>query len=71
MDEQTSLYIIFQIDTRVAPVVGRVGPSKRKKKKKKSPQDVAMTTESVTANRKTGSVYDIWGSGDQTKDLKE
>ena len=52
-------------------MVGRVGPSKRKKKKKKSQQDVAMTTESLSTNRKTGSVYDIWGSGDQKKDQKE
>ncbi|KAL5272281.1 hypothetical protein ACHWQZ_G000487 [Mnemiopsis leidyi] len=63
----------LQIDTRVAPVVGRLGPSKRKKKKKKSqPQpDVAMTTESMSANRKTGSVYDIWGDDNQKQDQKE
>ena len=62
----TSLYL--QIDTRVAPVVGRVGPRKKKKKKKPAPQpDVTMVTGS--ANRKNG--YDIWGTGSNTEVEKE
>merc|ERR1712176_1374663 len=52
----------LQIDTRVAPVVGRVGPSKKKKKKKKQ-QDVSMVTAPLSDNRKSGCVYDIWGAG--------
>jgi len=53
----------LQIDTRVAPVVGRVGPSKKKKKKKKKQQDVSMVTAPLSDNRKSGCVYDIWGAG--------
>ena len=61
-----------QIDTRVAPVVGRVGPRKKKKKKKPAPQsDVAMVAGSLSANRKSGSVYDIWGTGNNTEVVKE
>jgi hypothetical protein len=58
----------FQIDTRVAPVIGRVGPSKKKKKKKKalSHQNVSMETTVLSANKKTG-LYDIWGAGDGVK----
>jgi len=58
----------LQIDTRVAPVVGRVGPSKKKKKKRKalSHQNVSMETTVLSANKKTG-LYDIWGAGDGVK----
>jgi len=61
----------LQIDTRVAPVVGRVGPSKKKKKKKKplSQQDISMVTDST--NSKSGSVYDIWGAGKDNEVIKE
>lgn len=58
----------LQIDTRVAPVVGRLGPSK-KKKKKKPQQDVSMVTNSD--NKKSGCVYDIWGASIEKKTTKE
>ena len=59
--------ISIQIDTRVAPVVGRLGPSK--KKKKKPQQDVSMVTNS--GNKKSGCVYDIWGASNEKKITKE
>lgn len=51
----------FQIDTRVAPVVGRNGPSKKKKKRKKAPLATPDVTMGTSAEKKQG-VYDIWGS---------
>lgn len=64
----------LQIDTRVAPVVGRIGPAKRKKKKKKktlSQQDISMVTASLPTNRKSGPVYDIWDAGNDKEVTKE